>query len=193
MSRKKELILLLFFDFFFMNLSWGIYYYIRIESGWIKFANTPSFFAPMIVVYVYWLLIFSIAGLYQHWYVRSRFDEFSLVFKSVSTGCVILFFAIYVDDYVHDAKVISRFLIFIYWFFMVMFTSYGRFLIRGFQFSLFEKGIGLRNTLIVGTGQKATELFEMISEYPRLGYKFIGMISNEEDQVRSSYCVRAKG
>jgi len=166
-----------------MNLSWGIYYYIRIESGWIKFANTPSFFAPMIVVYVYWLLIFSIAGLYQHWYVRSRFDEFSLVFKSVSTGCVILFFAIYVDDYVHDAKVISRFLIFIYWFFMVMFTSYGRFLIRGFQFRLFEKGIGLRNTLIVGTGQKATELFEMISEYPRLGYKFIGMISNEEDQV----------
>ena len=53
----------------------------------------------------------------------------------------------------------------------------GRIIIRGFQRNLLQKGIGLRNTLIVGEGEKAANLFEMISKYPQLGYKITGFIS----------------
>ena len=109
MSKAKEKIFLFLSDFIFISLAWITYYYVRIESGWIVYANPPSFLIPLFVMYVYWLIIFSFAGLYQHWFVRSRFDEFSSVFKTVSFGCFILFFIIFVDDYMTNAPIISNF------------------------------------------------------------------------------------
>ncbi|MFA5012360.1 MAG: sugar transferase [Ignavibacteria bacterium] len=184
MSSKKELILLLISDIIFVNLSWSIYYYIRIESGWIIFTNPPSFWAPMLLIFVYWLFIFYIAGLYRHWFVRSRFDEFTTLFRAISLGCFILFFAIFLDDYYKEAQIVSRFLIIIYWALLIFWVSLGRMIIRGFQLRMLKKGFGLRNTLIIGTGEKANEVKDLIYTYPKLGYKFAGFIS-VNDKIES--------
>lgn len=181
MSSRKELFLLLLSDIIFVNLSWSIYYYIRIESGWIQFTNPPSFLAPMILVFSYWFVFFYFFGLYKHWFVRSRFDEFTTLFRAISFGCLILFFAIFLDDYYKEAKIVSRFLILIYWGLMIFWVSLGRMIIRGFQFRMLKKGYGLRNTLIIGSGIKAKEVKEMIFASPKLGYKFSGFISIKED------------
>lgn len=181
MSSKKELFLLLLSDIIFVNLSWSIYYYIRIESGWIQFTNPPSFLAPMILVFSYWFVFFYFFGLYKHWFVRSRFDEFTTLFRAISFGCLILFFAIFLDDYYKDAKIVSRFLILMYWGLMIFWVSLGRMIIRGLQFRMLKKGYGLRNTLIIGSGEKAKEVKEMIFTYPKLGYKFSGFISIRDD------------
>lgn len=154
-----------------------MYYFIRVESGWISYANTPAFWAPMIAVFVYWVIIFSFAGLYQHWFVRSRFDEFASVFKAVSVGSIILFFAIFIDDMMREAPIISRFIILVYWITMVLCVGTGRVIIRGVQRSLLEKGIGLRNSFIIGNGEKGMELLGFIDRFPQLGYKFSGFIS----------------
>lgn len=185
MSSKKELILLLISDIIFVNLSWSIYYYIRIESGWIIFTNPPSFWAPMLLVFFYWLILFYISGLYRHWFVRSRFDEFTTIFRTVSIGCLFLFFAIFLDDYYKEAQIVSRFLILIYWALLIFLVSLGRMIIRGFQFRLLKKGFGLRNTLIIGTGEKANEVKEMIYSYPKLGYKFVGFITVKDKTENS--------
>ena len=180
MSQAKEKIFLFISDFLFINLAWAAYYYIRIESGWIIYTNPKAFLMPLIVIYLYWLIIFSFAGLYQHWFVRSRFDEFSSVFKTVSFGCFFLFFIIFIDDFFNNAPIISRFLIMIYWILMVISVSLGRIIIRSIQRNLLEKGIGLRNTLIVGDGEKAVNLKRMIGKYQQLGYKILGFISLNE-------------
>ncbi|HMS33651.1 MAG TPA: sugar transferase [Ignavibacteria bacterium] len=180
MSKTKEKIFLFLSDFLFINLAWIVYYYVRIDSGWIVYANPPAFLVPLFVIYIYWLIIFSFAGLYQHWFVRSRFDEFSSVFKTVSFGCFILFFIIFIDDFFNKAPIISRFLILIYWLLLVLSVSLGRIIIRSIQRNLLEKGIGLRNTLIVGDGEKAVNLNEMISKYHQLGYKILGFVSLDE-------------
>ena len=177
MSSKKELILLILSDLIFVNLSWAIYYYIRIESGWIVFANPPSFWLPMIFIFAYWFIIFYVSGLYRHWFVRSRFDEFTTLFRAISLGCFILFFAIFLDDYFKEATIVSRFLIVMYWALMIFWVSFGRLIIRSFQMSMLKKGYGFRNTIIIGTGEKAAEVKEIIYTYPKLGYKFAGYIS----------------
>jgi exopolysaccharide biosynthesis polyprenyl glycosylphosphotransferase len=179
MTRKKELIFLILSDFLFVNLAYSVYYYFRVETGWIIYANPTVFLTPMLVIFIYWFILFSISGLYAHWFVRSRFDEFISVRKAVSFGCMILFFAIFIDDFMKDARVISRFLILIYWFIMVVFISFGRVFIRSFQMKLFNKGIGVRNAVIIGSGKNANDLFTMINKYPRLGYRFIGYIETE--------------
>ena len=184
MSSKKELFLLVLSDIIFVNLAWSIYYIIRIESGWILFTNPPSFLMPMIFIFLYWVVVFYFFGLYRHWYVRSRFEEFVTIFRAVSFGCFILFFAIFLDDYYKDAKVVSRFLILLYWILTIFFVSLGRVAIRGFQMSLLKKGYGLRNTVIVGTGSKAKEVKDMIFAIPKLGYKFSGFISIEDESKK---------
>lgn len=176
MSKSKELILLVLSDFIFINVAYSVYYYLRVETGWIIYANPPSYLTPMLVIYLYWFILFSVFGLYQHWFVHSRFDEFVSIVKTVFAGCLILFFAIFIDDFIKDAKVISRLLILIYWFIMILFVSFGRIFIRSFQIKLLQKGIGVRNTVIVGSGKKAFELLDMINKYPKLGYKFIGFV-----------------
>jgi exopolysaccharide biosynthesis polyprenyl glycosylphosphotransferase len=184
MSKATERLLLFLSDLITINLAWLVYYYIRVETGWIIYANPPAFLAPLIAIYVFWLTIFSFAGLYQYWFARSRFDEFTLVFKAVSFGCFFLFFAIFIDDFLNKAPAISRFLIVIYWALMFIFVGAGRIVIRSIQKNLLGKGIGLRNTLIVGTGRKAYELKAMIDRTPELGYKVLGFIS-ETDEKRS--------
>lgn len=177
MSKTQEKIFLFLSDFIFINLAWILYYYIRIETGWIPYANPVSFLVPLFVIYVYWLIVFSFTGLYQYWFVRSRFDEFSSVVKSVSIGCFILFFLIFIDDTINNAPIISRFLILIYWLLTILLVGFGRIIIRGFQRNLLQKGIGLRSTLIIGAGEKAESLFAMVTKFPQLGYKIAGFIS----------------
>jgi exopolysaccharide biosynthesis polyprenyl glycosylphosphotransferase len=177
LSPLKEKILLVVSDFLSVNIAWSVYYYIRISSGWIPYANPTSFLLPLIVIYIYWIITFSFAGLYQHWFIRSRFDEFSSVIKAVSIGCFILFFVIFLDDAMTNSHVISRFLILIYWSLMIVMVGSGRILIRGFQMSLLERGIGQRNTMIIGSGQRARYLFNIMSKFPQLGYKLLGFIS----------------
>lgn len=180
MKKINERIWLYASDTFFINLAWIIYYVIRIESGWIPYTSSASFLVPLFAVYFYWLVIFSFAGLYQHWFVRSRFDEFSSVFKAVSFGCFILFFVIFIDDTISNTKAISRFLILIYWGLMIVSVGSGRILIRSFQMNLLEKGIGLRNSVIIGSGKRALELNELVGKFPQLGYKIIGFVRTSE-------------
>ncbi|MBK8381634.1 MAG: hypothetical protein IPL16_07050 [Ignavibacteria bacterium] len=186
MSKTNEKIFLILSDLLFINLAWIFYYFFRVESGWIKYANPPSFLIPLIVVYIYWLIIFSFAGLYEHWFVRSRFDEFASVFKAVSFGCFILFFLIFIDDFMNNAPIISRFLILIYWIVMVTSVSTGRIIIRSIQRNLLQKGIGQRNTFIIGIGEKASELRNMINRFPQLGYRILGLISPDVEKEENS-------
>ncbi len=164
----------------FVNIGWTLYYLIRIESGWIPNTTPTSFAVPLLVVYAFWALFFSFTGLYQYWFVRSRFDEFTSVVKAVSLGCFILFFVIFLDDAINDAKAISRFLILIYWILMIISVGSGRIIIRSIQMNMLEKGIGLRDTLIIGDGIRGRELKHWIDKFPQLGYKVLGFVSSNE-------------
>ncbi len=88
-----------------------------------------------------------------------------------------MFFAIFIDDFMNNAPIISRFLILVYWLLLVTSVSTGRVIIRSIQRNLLEKGIGLRNSLIVGSGDKANDLNSMIEKFPQLGYRIIGFIN----------------
>jgi exopolysaccharide biosynthesis polyprenyl glycosylphosphotransferase len=142
----------------------------------MPYATSAEFLIPLLVIYFYWLIVFSFAGLYQHWFVRSRFDEFTAVVKAVSIGCFILFFVIFIDDALKDTKAISRFVILIYWALMIGFVGFGRVVIRTVQIGLLDKGIGKRNTIVIGNGQKANDLYNLVEKYPQLGYNILGFV-----------------
>ncbi len=183
MNKRQERVILFFSDFIFINLAWVIYYLFRIESGWVAYTAVSSFLIPLIFIYFFWIIVFTFSGLYQYWFVRSRFDELASVTKAVSLGCLFLFVVIFLDDAIKNEKAISRYLILIYWGLMIICVGFGRIILRSFQAGLLQKGIGLRDTLIIGTGERGIELNSLISKFPQLGYKVIGFISIGKKEI----------
>jgi len=180
LNYKREFISLLFFDLVAINLTWAIYYFIRIDSGWMKYATNPSYLMPSIAISIYWIIVFLFSGLYQHWFARPRFDEFTSIIKTITLGVIILFFVIFIDDTRTEAHIYSRFIILIYWALLIFNVSLFRIIIRTSQKKLLRSGYGLQNTVILGTGDIAKEVEDMVEKYPENGYKFIGFVGFED-------------
>ncbi|MBI1807858.1 MAG: sugar transferase [Ignavibacteria bacterium] len=187
MQNHREKIVLICLDIFTLNLAWSMYFWIRVRSGWFSHSLEPDFWAPMLAVCVFWMLVFFLFGLYRSWYAQSRFDEFAAISKSATFGVLVLFFAIFVDDRGVGTPLESRLLILIYWTLMVVCVGGGRFLQHTFQRRLLQAGIGLRNTLIVGWSAKARELYDSIKLYPALGYKIVCFVPVATEPLRESY------
>jgi FlaA1/EpsC-like NDP-sugar epimerase len=105
----------------------------------------------MIAIYVYWLLIFTVVGMYRTWFALSRFDELSTLFKTSFVGIFILLSLIIIDDYSSGSQTSLRLFIFIYWGILLFLVGVGRLIIRSVQRNLLIKGIGRRNALIIGS------------------------------------------
>lgn len=194
MNKKTQKILVLLADFIFINLAWVAFFYVRIETGWFKILIMPEVILPMVVIYFYWLIIFTFFGMYRTWFASSRFDEISSLFKSTFVGIFILFFLIYLDDYFHGVESSSRILIFIYWFFLFLFVAIGRLLIRSFQRLLLIKGIGRKIAVIVGYNFKAKEVHDQILEHPALGLDVEAYVAINTENVGKVYKnIRARG
>ncbi|HUL42835.1 MAG TPA: sugar transferase [Bacteroidota bacterium] len=173
MSERVRTVII---DFLTINLAWSLYYWFRVRSGVIRSGVQPDFLVPMFVICLFWAIIYFLFGLYQSWYAKSRFDEFATLFRATSFGVLVLFFAIFVDDQGAGSPLRSRLMILVYWFVLLAFVGFGRFLLHTFQRRLLEAGIGSHPTLIVGWSPKARELFDAIHLYPALGYKIVGFV-----------------
>jgi len=157
-------------------LSWIIYYMVRIQSGLFSVDAVPDLWVPMVSVSIMWLIVFFAVGLYRPWYAASRFDELALLFKTISIGSLILFFVIFLDDAGKPTTTNSRLLIAIYWVVILLMVTGGRMVLRSVQRRMLIAGIGVHNTIIVGSPARSRELYNEVVKYPGLGYKVVGLV-----------------
>ncbi len=193
MSSTLQKIILLGMDLTMMCLAWIVYYSIRVQSGVVGINYDPELWAPMLFVYLFWLLIFFMVGLYRPWYAASRFDELALIFKTVTFGCLFLFFAVFVDDQGKNIGANSRFLIAAYWAILLFFVGSGRLLIRSIQRKMLTAGIGTSKTILVGSLEKVEDLYKEVEKYPALGYNIIGYAGLNEKVNNSSQQLKNLG
>jgi exopolysaccharide biosynthesis polyprenyl glycosylphosphotransferase len=176
MSNRREILVLFITDLITVSAGWTLYFMFRIRSGLFDISSEPDFWAPMLAVSVFWLLLFFVVGLYRPWYAASRFDELALLFKTVLVGSLILFFAVFIDDAGKPTGTNSRVLIAVYWAEVLIMVSSGRMVLRSIQRRMLIAGIGVHNTLIVGSGARSRELCEEVEKYPALGYRIVGFV-----------------
>lgn len=187
MTKIKEKILLLVVDFLMVNLAFITYYILRVQTNWFEIASVPDLFVPMIILYVYWLLLFLFVGMYQPWFATSRFDEMNVLFKVIAFGIFVIFLAIFFDDYINNIGTSNRFIIFGYMALMLSYVSFGRLSIRSFQRKLLVKGIGRKNALLVGFNEKAHEIHRQINRNRALGIDIVAYISTKNDNLGKEY------
>ena len=187
MNKKLEKTLILITDFITINLAYFIYYQIRVRTGWFELQTIPLFFIPMFVIYFYWLVIFTFVGMYRTWFASSRLDELSTLFKASFVGIFILFFGIFIQDYIQGVASATRILIFIYWGLFLFLVGLGRLFVRSFQRSLLIKGVGRKNAFIIGFNPKAHDVHNQLLQHPALGLDVVGYISVKEENKNSFY------
>ncbi len=187
MNKKIEKLLILVIDFFTINLSWIIFFYLRVQTGWFELLSQPDFLLPLFAIYFYWLMIFTFVGMYRTWFALSRFDELSTLFKSSFVGIFILLFLIMWDDYRTGAVSSFRFYIFVYWFIFLFAVGSGRLVVRSIQRNLLIKGIGRRNALIIGFNNKANQIHDTIQNHRALGLDVIAYVAVREENLGKEY------
>lgn len=187
MNKQIEKILILATDFITINLAWILYYLIRVSTGWYNLFTEPLFWMPLLIVYFYWLIIFTFVGMYRTWFALSRFDEVSTLFKASFVGIFIIFFLIFLDDYTQNVGDSNRFLIFYYWGLFFFLTAGGRLFIRSLQRSLLIKGYGRKNTIIIGFNSKGHDIHNRIDFYRALGLDVTGYLAVYPENLNREY------
>ncbi|MBT8377879.1 MAG: sugar transferase [Ignavibacteria bacterium] len=194
MNKRTQKIIVLLTDFLTISLAWLAYSYVRIETGWFKLDSEPEVYKAMPFVYLYWLIIFTFVGMYRTWFASSRFDEISTLFKATFVGIFIMFFLIFISDYIEGVESSNRILIFIYWLLLFLIVTTGRLFVRSLQRNLLIKGIGRKNTVIVGYNPTAHEVHDQILEHPALGLDVEAYVAVNPDNVDKTYNkIKARG
>lgn len=189
MNRKKFIIQYLVSDFIGSGLAWTLFFIYRklfIEPA--KFGyKVPidfdkNFYFAILLIPVYWVIIYWIAGTYHNIHKKSRFKEFVLTIIITFLGTIILFFFLLLDDQVKSYQVYR------YTFITLLLLQF--FILSVFRLSILtfiKRKIKNRtisfNTLIVGSNKKVLELYlELENEKKSQGYNFIGYVNLVDDQ-----------
>ena len=181
MSKAVEKTLLFFSDFITINACFWLWAKLRARLGYFSEPISEQLLINAFVLFIFWFLLFVFYGRYRSAHVHSRVDEMVDTAKAISLGVFLIFLLTFdlQQDWGEPLK-FSRLLLLSYWLLMVLMVSAGRIVLRTFQRTLLEAGLGMRNVLIVGWGEKAREIFDELRKFPALGYQVIGFIAEEK-------------
>jgi len=131
---------------------------------------------PFTLIFVFWLLVFYIANLYEPKSLRNNIHFYSTLFQAISIAAVIsvLFFYL-IPLYGITPK--TNLLIFV-----AIFTGL-EFLSRSVSNNILQKSFK-KSVLIVGTNNQSLELDLFIKENPQLGYEIKSVIDVFSDKLK---------
>jgi exopolysaccharide biosynthesis polyprenyl glycosylphosphotransferase len=108
----------------------------------------------VLLLAVFWLIIFALAGLYTIQSPRKLVKEVYRVILACSTGLMLIVILIFVRRELFD----SRFIVLAAWILAIIYVSAARVLIRGIQRILLKHGIGVKKVVIVGASKTSDML-----------------------------------
>jgi len=183
-NKKKQTLKYIFSDFIASVFAWTIFYIFRkkyIEPqkfGYdidVQFDN--KYLIAVIVIPIFWLLIYYLSGYYKDIYRKSRLKELWNTFSLSFSGVIVIFFMFILDDYVLSYK--NYYFSFLALFALQFTLTYiPRLIITTRTIGkLHNKKIGF-NTIIVGSNEKAIQLFNNLTKQPKsTGNIFIGFVN----------------
>jgi exopolysaccharide biosynthesis polyprenyl glycosylphosphotransferase len=179
MRKKSELIfslLLLPIDFVAILAAFiGAYAWrVKVDIRPVAHPLGIEFFLKIFLLIIpVWILFFALSGLYNQSSLRGRLQEIGKIFVAVSAG----FMLVIVVDYASKTPLFPSKSVPVYAYGLSLLTVVlGREVIRNVQRSLFRIGIGTYKTVVVGSGELAQQLLDLLGHTRTSGYDIIGAI-----------------
>ncbi|MCW1930146.1 MAG: sugar transferase [Candidatus Kerfeldbacteria bacterium] len=139
-----------------------------------------QFFGFACVTSALWLLIFALSSAYGIRANRKITEEVRRVFFSCSTGVLIIIVLFFFNRDLFS----SRFIILATYVCSLIFVTLGRLIVLGVQRKLMQRGIGVKNIVLIGEGHVAQLISNEIANVKRLGYTIIFQADSWTEEVR---------
>lgn len=184
MNKKLHRATYILADYFAAAVSWMLFFIYRkylvnpdLFSRPELVYNDPNLYLGILVIPLFWLILFVIAGSYRKIYRKSRIKEITQSFSTVFIGVVIIFFTLLLDDVVPSYR--SYFESFLVLFgLQFVITSTLRLIITTRTVKKIHRKIIGFNTIIVGSNHNAVALFDQLDkQFPSSGNKFVGFVN----------------
>lgn len=183
MNRKKEAAKYLIADFIASGIAWAFLWWFRkfyIESHKygisVPFQPNGKFYAALIIIPVFWIFLYAMAGLYSNVFHKSRLAELKELFITDLVGVVILFFTLLVKNVIVDFHSYYESISVLFSLQFLLCACAHLAITTVTNSRIHNRSIGF-STILVGSNQKAFQLFEeMGMQKKSAGNKFIGFV-----------------
>jgi exopolysaccharide biosynthesis polyprenyl glycosylphosphotransferase len=142
-----------------------------------------DFFIVFLLLAPLWLAMFAVVGAYNQAGFRSRWDETGKVVVAVSGAGMLL---MVVDAFPEQALFPTRELPVYGFALSLLFVLLGRQLLHTAQRALYGRDLGVRRTVIIGSGPVAQRLVRSLSHTRRSGYRVVGLIDASGSTAREA-------
>ncbi len=186
--KKSELIfsaVLVPIDYVMILVAGLAAYYLRFETALTEIRpvfyemNLVNFSLLLLIVGAVFVLVFALSGLYSIKGTRRAADEYARVFVACSAAFMLLLVIIFFQRELFS----SRFIILSGYVLAIIFVILGRILVRAIQRSLFKKGIGIHNVIIIGQDRETENIIKEIHLHHNLGYKIVGRFNQFDEEA----------
>ena len=164
-------------------LAWSLFFYLRgsVEgsvSGWVDVLRDPNYARGSVFIPLCWLLAYALFDQYRDIYRLSRLTTLVQTLALSVAGTLLLFFTVLLDDAVTDYATYSRSLLTLFTLHFLL-TALSRMVLLTRASQRLKAGEVAFNTLIIGGGKRAVELYRDVSSRPKgLGNRFIGFVES---------------
>lgn len=169
------------FDFVMLFLAGVSAYFFRTSEFIAQYRpvlfylNLPfSRFAILLLLVIpFWILIFSVTGLYT---VKRKdiLEEFFQIIASVSFALMLVIIYIFIRGEFFD----SRFIVLATGLFAIVYVFAGRLILRGAErYARTKYQFGIQRVLVIGDDETSLGLAKQIEKNPALGYKVVKQIA----------------
>lgn len=136
----------------------------------------PTYYMGLVLTPLFWVTIYFITAFYRDIYRRSRLKELIYTFNASLLGSIFIFFALILDDWVVNYTDYYRgFLVYFGSHFFL--TGFFRFLISSRTAHRIRKGKISFNTVLIGSNDKAADLYNELGNHTRAGNRIVGFVS----------------
>ncbi len=156
-----------------------IYRRVRVEGyelSWSPELIEGAYFMGLFFITIFWITLFLVTGFYRDIYRRSRLKELVFTFNTTVMGSIFIFFALMLDDSISSISDYYRGFL-VYFSAQFLISSLAHFLLSTRTHYRIKKGTIKFNTLLIGSNEKAVELYNEIGNRPKAGNHIVGFAS----------------
>lgn len=163
-SKNFKRFLYIFFDFVIAFAVWIVFYIFRAKNIENKVPEYDlKLLKVALIVSFFWVTLYAIAGIYKKPLKRSRLRELVQHLKFTIFGVMIIFFVVIINDTIKNyTNYYSN--IAIYFSLQFFVIALVHFILSTFTIKQLKNGSIGFNTAIIGSGKKAQEIYEELTE-----------------------------
>jgi exopolysaccharide biosynthesis polyprenyl glycosylphosphotransferase len=167
-------------DFLMIGLGFRLAYWVRFELNLeiFRLDVVPDFTFYQRLVFLIipiWLVLFGFMGAYSRQNLLGGTQEYSLVFNATATGMIILM----AGGFLEPNFIFARGWLVIAWASAMVFTIWGRFILRRVIFILRRKGFFVSLAMIVGANNEGISLADQLMNWKNSGLHIVGFVDKK--------------